>query len=124
MSKIVGRLTRLLLTVLPMVGGCRKSKLASVPPSAPRIVGFWTLEGGDYALTNEYRKDGTCVQHVFGRTTEPHAYRIEGEFLINSVPQPDGTVDEQKEEFRLTDDTLTFIDSPTSKRVFRRSRGG
>ena len=50
--------------------------------------------------------------------------RIEGNLLIYSVEQPDGKVSEQKEQFQLTDDTLTFIDSPTSKRVFRRDKRG
>src|SRR4051812_38765220 len=101
-----------LLAVTSMTSGCGKKKPASVPPSDPRIVGVWTLEGGDYALTNEYRADGTFVQHVSGRTTDPSPFRIEGNFLIYSVEQPDGKVSEQKEEFRLAGDTLTFINSP------------
>ncbi|MDB5319951.1 MAG: hypothetical protein JWN40_1582 [Phycisphaerales bacterium] len=111
----------LVLLAIPVVGGCGK-KLTSVPPSDPRIVGVWTLQGGDYPLTNEYRADGTVVQQVGGRTTEPSPFRIEGNLLIYSVQQSDGKISEQKEEFRLTDDTLTFIDSPTSKRIFRRNK--
>ena len=110
-----------LFAALAMAGGCGE-KAASVPASDPRIVGFWTLEGGDYPLTNEYRADGKFVQHVRGRVTDPSPFRIEGNLLIYSVAQPDGKIFEQKEEFRLTDDTLTFIDSLTSKRVFRRSK--
>src|SRR4051812_31893628 len=78
-----------LLAVLSMVSGCGKKKVASVPPSDPRIVGTWTLEGGDYALTNEYRADGTVVQHVGGRASEPSPFRIEGNLLIYSIEQPD-----------------------------------
>src|SRR5215216_2275925 len=91
-----------LLAVLLTVGGCGKKKGASAPPSDPRIVGVWTLEGGDYPLTNEYRADGTVVQHVGGRATEPSRFRIEGNQLVYLVEQPDGKVVEQKEEFRLT----------------------
>jgi hypothetical protein len=112
-----------LLALAVMAGGCGHGRAPSVPPADPRIIGLWTLEeGGDYPLTNEYRANGTVVQHVDGRSTEPSPFRIEGKFLIYSVKQPDGEVLEQKEEFTLTDDILTFIDSPTSKRVFRRDR--
>jgi hypothetical protein len=111
----------LLLAVVSVTGGCKK-KVASVPPSDPRIVGFWTSQGGDYPLTNEYRADGTVVQHVFGKTTKPRPFRIEGNVLIYSVEQPDGKILEPKETFQLTEDTLTFIDSQTSKRVFQRDK--
>ena len=113
--------TRFVLpAALLMAGGCGKKQAAGTPPSDPGIVGVWTLEGGDYPLTNEYRADCTVVQHTGGRTTEPSRFRVEGNVLIYSVEQPDGTIFEQKEEFILTGDTLTFVDSPTSRRVFRR----
>ena len=80
------------------------------------------MQGGDYPLTDEYRADGTLVQHVFGKTTEPMPFRIEGKFLVVGVKQDDGKVSEDKTEFSLTGDTLTFVDSPTSKRVFLRQR--
>src|SRR5215217_468846 len=99
--------------------GCkRKAAVESVPPSDPRIVGSWTLTGGDYPLTDEYRADGTLVQHVGNRTTEPAPYRIEGEQIIVSLAQPDGRVTETKNRFTLAGDTLTLFDSPTIKRTF------
>lgn len=59
---------------------------ASAPtPTAPdpRIVGEWSLEeGDDYLLVDEYRADGTLVQHVFGKTTAPTPFRIEGNFIV------------------------------------------
>jgi hypothetical protein len=113
-----------LLAAVSLACGCGKKEVASLPPSDPRIVGVWTLQGGDYPLTNEYLADGTVVQHVSGKKTDPSSFRIEGKFLIYTIEQPDGRVTEQKEEFILTDDTLTFIDSPTSKRVFRRQKQG
>ena len=112
------------LAMISMVAVCGKKELASVPPSDPRIVGVWTLQGGDYPLTNEYRADGTVVQHGFGGTTEPRPFRIEGKFLIYTIKQPDGSMTELKDEFTLAGDTLTFIDSPISKRVFRRDKSG
>lgn len=115
-------LSIVLLLLLTLGGGCGKKESASVPPADPRIVGVWTLQGGDYPLTNEYLADGTVVQQVFGKKTDPRPFRIEGKFLVYSVTQPDGRVTDQKEEFTLTQDTLTFIDSPTSTRVFRRQK--
>jgi hypothetical protein len=112
-----------LVAIVLMAAGCGKDA-ASVTPADPRIVGVWTLVGGDYPLTNEYRADGTVVQHLSGRTTDPVPFRIEGKFLICSVKQPDGTTFEQKDEFTLTGDTLTFIDAPTVRRVFRRNKRG
>src|SRR5215217_468855 len=106
-----------LLTV-PTAGCKRKAAVQSVPPSDPRIVGSWTLTGGDYPLTDEYRADGTLVQHVGNRTTEPAPYRIEGEQIIVSLAQPDGRVTETKNRFTLAGDTLTLFDSPTIKRTF------
>src|SRR3954468_19362832 len=98
-----------LVAVLPAVGGCGKKMPASVPPSDPRIVGVWTLEVGDYPMTKEYRADGTVVQQMGKRTTPACPFRIEGNLLIYTVEQPDRNITEQKEEFQLTDDTLTFI---------------
>jgi len=113
----------MILFTLCCAAGCfRKRDSSGVPPADPRIVGSWTLQGGDYPLTDEYRADGTLVQHVFGKTTEPMPFRIEGKFLVVGVKQDDGKVSEDKTEFSLTGDTLTFVDSPTSKRVFLRQR--
>ena len=102
----------------------KKTKLSSVPPSDPRIIGSWSIVGGDYPLVNEYRADGMLVQYVGGRKCNaPSPFRIEGEYLIVSVEQDDGSVFEQKDRFTLKGDTLTFIDDEDgSKRAFRRSK--
>jgi hypothetical protein len=110
-----------LLAMLATAGCKRTTAVRSVPPSDPRIVGTWTLAGGDYPLTDEYRADGTLVQHVGNRTTEPTPFRIEGEYLVVTLAQPDGRSTEQKTRFALSGDTLTMIDAPTVKRVFRRN---
>jgi hypothetical protein len=110
-----------LFALMPAAGGGRTG-VASVPPSDPRIVGVWTLQDGDYPLTNEYRADGTLVQHVFGKTTDPVPFRIDGPHLVYTVKQLDGRVTEQKAEFTLAGDTRVLVDSPTTKRVFRRDK--
>ena len=112
-----------LLAALSVAGGCGKKEVASVPPSDPRIVGVWISQGGDYPLTNEYRADGTLVQYAFGKTSEPRPFRIEGDLLIYTLKQPDGSVTEQKQKFTLAGDTLTMINS-TSKQVFQRQKRG
>jgi hypothetical protein len=99
--------------------GCDR-RSGNVRPSDPRIIGSWTLVGGDYPLTNEYRADGTLVQHVSGRTGKPLPFRIEGKYLIVSVKQPDGTVSDTKDRIELSDDRLTFFDPGGTKRVFLR----
>src|SRR6266567_7921825 len=96
---------------------------SNVPPTDPRIIGFWTSVSGDYTLTNEYRADGTLIQHVGDRTGRPIPFQIEGECLICSIEQPNGTVFEQKTRFAISDETLTFFHSPRKRRVFRRTQG-
>jgi hypothetical protein len=85
-----------------------------------KIIGAWRIEGGDYPLVNEYRSDGTAVQYVGDRGGKPMPFRVEGDLLIVSVKQPDGTIFEDKTRFSISDDTLIFFDSPDGKRVFRR----
>lgn len=80
------------------------------------------MEGSDYPLTNEYRADGTVVQHVMGQIRDPIPFRIEGDQLIVSLRQSNGVVTEDKTRYTLSGDMLTFIDSPNSKRVFHRDR--
>ena len=112
-----------------MFGWFKKRKPATEPPAAAArsatraaaIVGTWKSVGGDYPLTNEYRADGTLVQHVGGRQTAPSPFRIEGDRLIVSVSQPDGTVFEQEDRFAVTGQTLTFFDPEGSTRTFRRT---
>lgn len=115
-----------LLVVVPLLMAAARAKknASGAPHPDAGIVGVWTIQGGDYPLTNEYRADGTMVQRVGGRSSDPSPYRIEGDRLVYSVKQHDGTVFEQAEEFRLAGDTLTFIDSPSENRVFRRNRRG
>ena len=110
-----------LAAVMPLSGCKRGSTLSSVPPSDPRIVGSWTIVGGDYPLTDTYGSDGMLVQRVNGRTTEATPYRIEKGYLICSLPQPDGTVVEQKVRFTLNGDTLSFVDTDGSTRTFKRN---
>jgi len=98
-------------------------KTSNVSEAYSRIIGFWTMMDGDYALTNQYRADGTIVQHVGGSASKPHPFRIEREYLVSSITQPNGTIFEPRVRFELSKDSLTFFDSPKSKRVFRRSRG-
>src|SRR5262245_11435081 len=95
------------------------------PSNIPQqLLGFWKVVGGDYPLTDEYRADGTLVQHVGDRTSDPIPFRIEGDQLISTLEQPDGTTSEQRERFELSGDKLTFIDSDGSTRVFQRNRDG
>ena len=124
LARAGGLASGVLLLLVALAGCDRDDRPAGVAPTDPRIVGAWTMAGGDYPLTDEYRADGMLVQTVRGRTMEPHPFRIEGEFIIVSVKQPDGTAYEQKDRFTLKDDTLTFTDSNGSKRVFRRDRRG
>jgi hypothetical protein len=95
-------------------------KIQNVPPADMRIVGAWTITGGDYPLTDVYRADGTVVQYVAGQIIQPRRFEIDGEFLTCFVEQKDGRIFEQKARFGISGDTLTFYDSPTNKRVFRR----
>jgi hypothetical protein len=97
-------------------------KTSNVHIAASRIIGFWTVIDGDYPLTDEYRADGTIVQHIGDIVSKPHPFRIEGDFIISSIKQPSGKIFEQRAQFVLSSDTLTFLDSPKSKRIFRRSR--
>lgn len=112
-----------ILSVLGLISGCSRDggDSRSSSPDA-RIVGSWSSVGGDYALTNEYRPDGMLVQHVGAQKSKPMPYRIEGEYLVVSVKQPDGKVSDSKDRFVLEGDTLTFLDPNGSKRVFRRTK--
>jgi len=97
------------------------TKTPNAPPADPRIVGSWTIIGGDYPLTNDYRTDGTVVQHVGDRASQPKRFQIDGEYLTCFVEQPDGRIFEQKTRFGISGDALTFYDSPRKKRVFQRT---
>ncbi len=90
-------------------------------PADPRIIGFWKGVGGDYPLINEYRPDGMSVQHVGDRSSKPSPFRTEGDHVIYSVEQPDGSIFEQKTKYMISGDTLTFIYSPRKKVHFRRT---
>ena len=59
----------------------------------PDIIGFWEGVSGDYPLIDEYRADGTFIQHVRERSTKPAAFRIDGEYMIYSIEQPNGSVE-------------------------------
>jgi len=87
------------------------------------IIGFWSNVGGDYALTNEYRADGTVVQHVGKGSSSPQPFRIDGDCLIFSIVQPNGSIFEQRARFVLSGDLLTLLHSPKTKCVFKRSSG-
>ena len=89
-----------------------------------QLIGFWKVVGGDYPLTDEYRADGTLVQHVGDNTSDPIPVRVEGDCVVSSLEQPDGTTSEQREKFELSEDALIFADSDGSKRTFRRVRAG
>src|SRR5688572_14547782 len=62
----------------------------------PRIIGSWKGIGGDYGLVNEYRSDCTVVQHVGDRASRPLPFRTEGNYVIYSLEQPNGSIFEQK----------------------------
>ena len=94
----------------------------NVAPTDPRIIGFWKVVGGDYSLINEYRSDGTVIQHVGGRAGKPSSFRIEGDCIIYSLEQPDGSVSEDKTRYAISGDTLTFFYSPKEKMHFQRTR--
>jgi hypothetical protein len=99
--------------------------MTQMPSSVPQhLIGYWAITGGDYNLTNEYRADGTVVQHVCGRQGQPMPFRVEKDQLILRIEQPDGEVSEQATRFKVVEDTLTFFDSETSERVFRKCQGG
>lgn len=85
-----------------------------------QLIGFWKVIGGDYPLVDEYRSDGVLVQHVGDQASDPIPVRVEGDFLVARLEQPDGTMSEQKERFELSGDHLSFIASDGSKRSFQR----
>ena len=116
------RLIALLLAGLFAAAGCGGQKATGVASIDPRIIGTWNLTEGDYPLTNEYRADGTMVQHLMRGKTEPVPFRIEGNQLIYVQRQDDGRITEQKTQFELSGDTLTFIYSPEVRMVFVRQR--
>jgi hypothetical protein len=94
-------------------------KSSNVPQ---QLIGFWKVVDGDYPLVDEYRPDGVLVQHIGDRTSDPIPFRVEGDFLISSLEQPDGTTSEQREQFAVSEDRLTFVSSDGSKREFQRAR--
>lgn len=90
-------------------------------PLDPRIIGFWKGVGGDYRLINEYRADGLVIQHIGDRASKPSHFRTEGDHIIYSLRQPNGSIFEQKTEYSVSGDTLTFIYSPEKKMHFERT---
>ena len=90
------------------------------PLADPRIIGFWKGVGGDYGLINEFRLDGTVIQHVGDRSSKPSPFRTEGDYIIYSLEHPNGSVFEQKTQYLISEDTLTFIYPPRKKMHFRR----
>src|SRR5690349_20926170 len=87
----------------------------NVTPADPRIIGFWKGIGGDYGLINEFRSDGILIQHVGDRTTRPAPYRIEGDHVVTVLEQPDGSISEDRTQYAISGDTLTFFYSPRKK---------
>src|SRR5262245_3793020 len=98
-----------------------KSQTNDVTPADPRIIGFWKCVGGDYGLINEYRSDGTIIQHVGDRASPPSPFRIEAECVVYSLQQPDGSVSETKTRFEISGDILTFFYPPRRKMHFQRT---
>ena len=90
-------------------------------PADPRIIGFWKVVDGDYALINEYRSDGTIIQYVGDRASKPSSFRIEDDYIICCSEQPNGSIFEQKTRYAISEDTLTFVYSPRKKMHFRRT---
>ena len=80
------------------------------------------MVGGDYPLVNEYRPSGMLIQHVGGRTSEPIPFRVEGDYVVSILEQPDGTTSEHRERFEVSGESLRFIDSDGSKREFQRAQ--
>jgi hypothetical protein len=60
------------------------------------------------------------VQHVGDRAGGPTPFRIEGDEVVYSVPQVDGSISEQRHRYEITGNTLTFIHSPTTRMRFER----
>lgn len=89
------------------------------PVADPRIIGFWEGINGDYKLTNEYREDGTFVQHVGERSSDTRRYRIEGDEFISLIEQRDRSIHEQRTKYSISGDQLTFYYGKTEMR-FRR----
>jgi hypothetical protein len=85
-----------------------------------QLVGFWKIVRGDYPLINEYQAGGMLVQHVGERVSKPIPFRVEGDHLVTSLEQPDGTISEDRKRFELSADRLTLIDSAGWKSKFRR----
>jgi hypothetical protein len=89
------------------------------------LIGLWKLTNGDYPLTREFRGDGSCVSRAPGFDANPIPFRIEGDRIIFSVEQPDGSIFEQEERFELAEDNLTFFDVENNDeppRIFKRKR--
>jgi hypothetical protein len=87
------------------------------------LIGFWKVVGGDYPLVDEYRSDGVLIQHVGDQTSDPIPCRVEGDFIVSILEQPDGSTSEQRERFELSADRLAFVDSDGKKRHFERVSG-
>ncbi len=121
MTKLLVMILIAPITLLAL-GGC--SKNVGTPPSDPRIIGYWTMVGGDYPLTNEYRADGMFIQHSGAQSGDASPFRIEGDQIIITITQPDGKPSIFKIRFQLEGDTLTLFDSDTEKRIFRRNGRG
>jgi len=95
--------------------------MTQTPSNIPQqLIGFWKVVGGDYPLVDEYRSNGMLIQHVGDQTSEPIAFRVEGDYVVSILDQPDGTTSEQRERFEVSADSLRFFDSDGSKREFRR----
>lgn len=84
------------------------------------IIGKWECINGDYGLISEFKQDGTLIQHIGSATFPPRKYIIDGKFLVVFVEQPDGSIFEQKEQFSIVNDVLTFIFTPRTKRHYKR----
>lgn len=84
------------------------------------IVGFWKVIGGDYPLINEYRSDGTLIQHIGNRAGKPIPFRTDGNCIISFLEQPDGRIYEEKKQFLVSENTLTLIYSAKKKMQFQR----
>jgi acetate kinase len=117
---VVARETRRLLELQRRLPISTNAQSVDETVADSRIIGFWKGIGGDYLLTNEYRTDGTVVQHVGNRSSEPSPFRIEGDYMIHSLKQPDGRIFEQKTRFQVSENQLTFIYSGTTKCVFQK----
>jgi hypothetical protein len=91
-------------------------------PLEKAILGRWTVINGDYPLSNEYRADGTLIQRMGGSERAPLPYRVDGDVLIYSVEQPDGSIFEQKMKFKIAGDTMTCFGDSEHNVVLKRGK--